>query len=524
MRITTQNYFKEYGKLDKSKFTEKHDRMHSFIEKASIDDWREYKAGENTKRLIDTYFKQLEEYIKKLEQEAPKAAPKNKSKQASSAKRKTPSKKAAPQKKATVSKPKAVTDRMKVIVDPKADKVEVMSDEMKFIRRYVNMHDKPKTRNQIRLFVNALQRSIRERKIRKTSPYAKEILLVQDELIRMHGSFKNDDQQIVVDISEKTRVRFFRILGKQVELLSVKLIKSYIGLQGRIVENASASRLLKRIENAIQKKRISKRDPYYSEIGQILSNLGAFVKKNPNHGVLQIEEQALNGLQGIVECNCPSSQIINGLPEKLDVARITQEYQSDHKLADDRFLMNSMDFSKVNFQTIGLKGKWYDFMGDPEVGFRAMTYGKPKMGKSYLMIEFAGYLASNHGPVLYAAKEEGKSETLKMKLMDTRAKHPNMTVSNYLPANLGDYDYVFLDSVTKFKLSPDELVALNAKFPKTSFIEIHQVTKQGSARGKNDFSHDPDVLIHVSSKGVAEQNGRYNQGGYMIFFNQDAAA
>ncbi|MCR9171907.1 MAG: hypothetical protein NXI10_05415 [bacterium] len=606
MKITKENYFDQYNKLDQSNIPATLSKGFKLIEGASANNWAEYNANENIKRVVDMYFKTLGDYIKSQPKkeskptrsktasqaelhevvfisirnkdkgfspdkifftgkEAYKNAEKwaktylptfdpdflnysskeelnehkNKeqaegrefilnpkgdiSKKAKSAQR--PRKKANGSKETNAKRNNSTRkSRQTIEVNPKADKVEVISDELKFIRRYVNMHDKPKTRNQIRLFVNALQRSIRERRIRKTSPYAKDILLVQDELIKLHAQFDNDSQQIAPDISEKTRVKFLKVLGKEIELMSVKLIKSYIGIQGRIVENVKASRLLTRIESAITKKKITKRDPYWSEIEQIVSNLKTFVKKNPNHGVLEIEERTLNGLQGIVDCNCASSEIISGLPEKLDIQQITQDYQSDKSAADDRFLMNSMDFSKVKFQTVGLKGKWRDFIGDPEIGFRAMTFGQPKMGKSYLMIEFAGYLASNHGTVLYAAKEEGKSKTLKMKLHDTKSKHPNMSVSNYLPANLGDYDYVFLDSVTRFGLTPDQLAALNAKYPNTAFIEIHQVTKDGKARGTNEYVHDVDIVIEVTDLGQATQNGRFNQGGAMFFFDENAVA
>lgn len=467
-----------------------------------------YENNDTIKEAMDAYMELFEKFTKPEKVSKPKHSPKEK------------------KPKKVIKKPSEPKAKpiIKSSVNPKADKVEVISDELKFIRRYVNMHDKPKTRNQIRLFVNAIQRSIRERRIRKTSPYAKEIMLIQDELIKLHSAFKNDDQIITIDISEKTRTKFFKVIGKEVELLSVKLIKSYIGLQGRIVENIKASRLLKRIESAISKKRITKRDAYWSEIEQIISNLQSFVKKNPNHGVLQIEERTLNGLQGIVDCGCYSSEMINGLPDRLDVDRITEEYYSSTNNSSDRFIMNSMDFSKVQFQNVGFKGKWFDFIGDPEVGFRAMTYGQPKMGKSFLMIELGGYLAKNHGSVLYVAKEEGKSATLKEKLTQTASTHPRMVVSNFIPENIDQYDFVFLDSVTKLKLTPENLVALNKSYPKISFIEIHQVTKQGSARGQNDFSHDPDILIHVSSKGFAEQNGRYNQGGELYFFDNASTA
>ena len=37
----------------------------------------------------------------------------------------------------------------------------------------------------------------------------------------------------------------------------------------------------------------------------------------------------------------------------------------------------------------------------------------PKMGKSYLCIDFSGYLVRNHGKVLYVAKEEKLNADLK---------------------------------------------------------------------------------------------------------------
>ena len=107
--------------------------------------------------------------------------------------------------------------------------------------------------------------------------------------------------------------------------------------------------------------------------------------------------------------------------------------------------------------------------------------------------------------------------------MKTHAAHPNMIVSDYIPENIDEFQFVFFDSVTKLGLSPENLIAINGSFLKTSFIEIHQVTKQGSARGKNDFAHDPDVLIHIPEKGLAIQNGRYNQGGSLKFFNNKVA-
>src|ERR1700739_2840508 len=112
-------------------------------------------------------------------------------------------------------------------------------------------------------------------------------------------------------------------------------------------------------------------------------------------------------------------------------------------------IMNSIDFAKMRFNTIGFKDKWLDFIGDPAKGFTAMVFGRPKMGKSYLCMEFAGYLARNHGKVLYVAKEEKLDATLQKKLNDLRVEHPNLFVSDDLPKNLSGYSFVFLDSVNK---------------------------------------------------------------------------
>ena len=147
-----------------------------------------------------------------------------------------------------------------------------------------------------------------------------------------------------------------------------------------------------------------------------------------------------------------------------------------------------------------------------------MVFGLPKMGKSYLCIEFAGYLARNHGKVLYVAREEGLDATLQQKLNDKNVKHPNLFVSDFLPDNLSAYDFIFLDSVNKLGLSSSDLDALRKGNQGKSFVFVFQTTKDGNFRGKNEFQHDVDVVIEVPQQGKAVQFGRYNQGGEMDIF------
>jgi predicted ATP-dependent serine protease len=183
-----------------------------------------------------------------------------------------------------------------------------------------------------------------------------------------------------------------------------------------------------------------------------------------------------------------------------------------------------MDFANMEFDTLGFTGKWLELIGDPSSNFTAMVYGKPKMGKSYLCIDFAGYLARNHGKVLYVAKEEGLDMTLQKKLNDKAVAHPNLFVSSFLPASLIGYDFIFLDSVNRLGLEPTDLNKLKAANPTKSFIFIFQSTKDGNFRGANSFQHDVDVVIEVPQKGKAIQMGRFNQGGGISIFEPGLAA
>jgi hypothetical protein len=265
--------------------------------------------------------------------------------------------------------------------------------------------------------------------------------------------------------------------------------------------NKKADGLLKQITRMVDKKKIAVNDPYMDELIKITKNLETFLD-DPAAKVLAIEKNELNGLEGILGCSCNQ---LNGIEEKPAI-------------------MNSMDFANMDFDTLGFTGKWLELIGDPSSNFTAMVFGKPKMGKSYLCVDFAGYLARNHGKVLYVAKEEGLDYTLQQKLNDKEVAHPNLYIASELPEDLSSYDFVFLDSVTKLGLTPEDLTKLRKLNPAKSFIFIFQSTKDGKFRGANSFQHDVDVVIEVPEKGRALQFGRFNQGGEINIFDNNSTA
>jgi len=382
--------------------------------------------------------------------------------------------------------------------------VELVSLELKFIKRFLGLNGKKKIRQQIRLFLSALQKAMKELRIRKSSKYAEQILQIQDELIKLHSRFVSDVQKITVDFSESLIEKCDSLVGNQVELFSIKFIKSYIGLQGKVIETKKAENFFKRIINATNKEKLIPSDKYWTEIKTILRNLKDFVSKNPKRGILRIAKQELNGLNGILGSMCEPENL-NGL------GRVPKNT-----------IMNSLDAVQLRFEKLGLTGRWLDFIGNPSRNFSMMIYGLPKFGKSILAVDFAGYMARNHGRILYVAKEEGIDDTLIEKL-DSVA-HQKLDVSDFLPTDLSGYDFIFLDSVTKLGLRPTDLNQMEADYPNKGFIYIFQTTKDGKFRGSNEFQHDMDVVVEVPEKGLAVQNGRFNQGGEMSIFQNAAAA
>lgn len=482
--ITTDNYFDYIKKINISSLPENLKKGHEFVDKATRggSSWEAYKS-DKIREVMDTYFKKLHEHTreKKVSLVEPSKA-----------------------KKETVQKEKKTTHKEKPHL-PESTKrqVEHFPEEFKFIRRFVNMNGKTKTADQIWNFLAALQRSITERRITKTSPYKKEIDFIQDALIRNYNSMKG---KIKVSLQEKTILDFKKILGEEMINPSIQFIKKFIRLHGKVGVKEKAKKLLDAMNRAM-KRGVFTQDKYFTHLNNLHKRLDKFVK-TPGAKSLSIESAELNGLKGILgECGC-----MNDDRKAENLSGIEYGGRSPK-------IMNSMDFATLQFKTIGFKDKWKSFIGDPTPGFSMMVYAKPKMGKSYLSVDFAGYLARNHGRVLYVAREEGLDYTLQQKLNDKAVKHPDLFVSSYLPEDLAEYDFIILDSVNKLGLSPKDLENLRRKNPGKSFVFVFQTTKEGVFRGNNEFQHDVDVVVDIPEKGKAVQFGRFNQGGEMKIFN-----
>jgi hypothetical protein len=471
--LNTTNYFQKTSNIEWENVPEALAKGHRLVEGASQENWSPYRTNENIKRVVDAYFKKLDEYIAQnpvkptVEKKAPvKAATSNPVKKVS-----TPVKKPAP------------------VVTYKTDNVEHLDTDVQFIKRYAAMHGKVKSQAQILTLIHSLQKAILERRIRKTSTYAKEIETMQQQLI---SCYEQMGEMAEIKIDSKNLKRYLEIAHSQAGMLSISLLKAYVSLNGKRDIKDKAERLFNRIKKAVEQGKITKSDKYATKLDDAFQTLKTYIDGDSK--ILNINKAQLNGLMGIVGGELfPKNKGVSGMD-------------------DNGMIVNSGELLKMDFQTIGLQGKYRELIGDPSVGFFAMVFGLPKSGKSTMCLDFANHLAANHGKVLYCAIEEGFGYTLKEKIERLKANHPNLYVTDRVPEHLDQFQFVFIDSVSKAGLEVSDMDEMRKLNPNTSFIFIYHTTKEGKFRGVNAHAHEVDVIIEVE-KGKATSTGRFNAGG-----------
>jgi len=485
--LNTNNYFSKAASINWDNLPEALSKGHKLVEGASQNNWAAYNSNENIKRVVDAFFQKLNEYLdknpssvvtasKSLPTKTVKTAPKAATAKPTSATRNMPPKKAAVEKE-----------------EYDSEDVELIDTDVQFIKRYAAMHGKVKSQAQILTLLHSLQKAIIERRIGKDSPYAKEIDMMQKQLISCYEKM-GDMAEIKID--SKNLKRYLEIAHSQEGMFSVALLKSYIALNGKRDVKDRSQRLFNRIKKAVEQGKITKSDKYADKLNEAYQTL-----KNYNDGdsaMLNINKAQLNGLMGILGENLFQKKSLNGFDD------------------DNGMIVSSGELLAMDFQTIGLQGRYKELIGDPSVGFTAMVYGLPKSGKSTMCLDFANYLAAHHGKVLYCAIEEGFGYTLKEKIERLKAHHSNLYITDRVPENLNDFNFVFIDSVSKAGMDVNDIDSLRKMHPEVSFIFIYHTTKEGKFKGVNEHAHEVDVIIQVE-KGKATSTGRFNAGGSMEF-------
>ncbi len=401
--------------------------------------------------------------------------------------------------------------------------VEALDEEVKFIKRFIGFHRKLKPIGTVLSFIKSLQRAIIQKQIKKTSAYAKDILTIQDKLVKVYNN-RSSDNDVQIEINDKDLARYVGIAGGEAVYKSVGIIKRFIGMQGKELEADK----FEAFKKALNKANIDTEDPYADKVKDIVEHL-----KRYKSGKLSVSAQELNGLKGVLKgCYCNLGIIYNTNGKELRRCK-SKKYSdsgrgacSHHKgLLKSKKALNgimtvgevaSMEFKKLNFT-----GKWAELMGQPAPNFDMMLFGQPGSGKTTLLLLFGHYLATNFGDVLYISGEEYNSSPLTDKTQKLPSFPSNFHIFKNLknlPVELSAYQFVILDSITDLGVGLDEYKVMREESPETAFILILQTTKDGKFKGGKEWEHEVEVAGEVDNGMVRIYKNRYGVKGAINFF------
>jgi hypothetical protein len=173
-------------------------------------------------------------------------------------------------------------------------------EELRFIKRFVNLNGKIKTKEEVLRFINSLQKAIIEKRIRKTSPYGEQVKYIQEKLIDVYNTMK---AKIKLEVKPETHEALKKLTGGEKLMVSIGFIKKYISMNGKPGMKEKAKQLLQQINKALDKGKITDNDPYIVEMHELKKNLKAFTT-DKTIKLLEIEQATLNGLEGILGCAC----------------------------------------------------------------------------------------------------------------------------------------------------------------------------------------------------------------------------
>lgn len=508
--ITSNNYFEEVERIGPTSLPETLKKGHDLVVKSTANgtSWANYQNSENIRKVIDLYFQKLNDYLSTLEKKA--IAPEAKARAPKGAKPKQKGRKAAV--------PKRVKE--KVVRQSNVKLVENLREEIKFIRRYIGLHNKVKSPNAILAFIKALQRSIVQKLVRKTSPLAGEIEMIQNKLIQVYNKMKGDES---FGINEKDLNRLVAIAGGEDVYPSITAIKRFIGLQGKDDEKKINS-FLKYLENLVAKKKLTKEDPYAGKVNAIYKSI-----KQRTSRKISISKAELNGLEGIVKsCTCKNTlgRIYNTGGTKLRQCKKKTYSDASRGACSHNHGLNGVltaeEMANRKLDLLDFFSFWQSLFGRPARNFTMMFHGEPHNGKTIFLLKLSQYLAENFGDVLYVSSEEFASPTMTKKVNEFLNPIPQRLhfAENLDDPELSEYQFVILDSVNDLGLKINEYREMRKDYPETAFIFILQHTKAGDFKGGKDWEHIAEIVGEVQKGVVTVTKNRYAPKSSLDFFSQ----
>jgi hypothetical protein len=294
MQLSQSNYLQYRDKIDWPRMPAAlTDKPKAVVDSAAAKGWAD--MGEQTQKATEQFFKLCNLLIAKdstlVQGQAeirPSPKPEPAQTPAPARKPKQPPRKKPEPAKSVESK--SIIELTKDI--PKPVEVPVIATHTSFIKRYLAMHGKIKTRDQIVSLVHGLQKAITEQRIRKDNPALREIQKMQSELITLITKI---DDRAKIEITEPYLSHYRQIAEGEEVRTSVKLLKQFIQVNGKAPDKAKAEKLGKKLASAFDT--IPKEDIYRTELSAGAKAIAAYVSGSTK--TIGIPEAALHGLSAL---------------------------------------------------------------------------------------------------------------------------------------------------------------------------------------------------------------------------------
>lgn len=527
MKVTTHNYFNVINEIGVHKLPADLKKIHAFIVDATDNNshWKYYETGEQAKTLIDKHFSTIEKLVEK------KLKPANKS--------------------GSSSKKAAASGNPKL--------VRSLKEEVKFIRRFINLHNKRKSPKSILTIIRGLQKAITTKLITKDSLFAKEVEDIQGKLIRMYNSMKGER---LIQIEAPLLAKCVGIAGGEQVYPSIGFIRSFINMQGNPLDLKKRDSFLTRLEKARSSKKISSTDPFHDKLVKIAKYLKSYKGKTR----IEFDKAELNGLACICKaCDkelgkiydtkgkrlrkcrskkysdagqgaCSYNKGIDPLGKIYDTAGKTLRKCKSGKYSDAgrgacsynkglSGIMTAQEVASMKFQLLPFTGIFGNLIGQPEKNFSMMIHGEPGAGKSTFILKFVKYL-SGFGRVLYVSSEEFGSVTLTNLVNENLNPIPDNVhfFSDLYSVNVSDYDFVILDSVNDLNIKLEDFKYIKQSNPNTGFIMVLQHTKNGQFKGGKEWEHEVQIAADIVEGTIYITKNRYGAKENWRFFDDERSS
>jgi hypothetical protein len=526
MKVTVNNYnnmVAEHG--IPAKLQSFHDQL---ITEAAENNWAAYYADNDVKTTVDLYFEKYQA-LTAIKEPAPapvvakvvKITPEPKQPKA----KPTPAPK--PAKAQRLLKPKNVGNRAAAPAKPvgksKAPKaaapkaplatslgkrVKVVRPSTRYIQRFLELLNKKVSVKKLEQLLRSLQLAINQGKIKKSSPHADNIRVIQENLVAVCNKTTG---MVTLTLPDKKIGELATIAGGERVYPSLLLLRRFINWTGKQPNKEQLEKLRDDIRDNLKiSTAISERDPFRAKVVEIRNAINRMLKNNK----LTAVSPRTYDLRGIAEtlegcdCGCGGLDGLDG-DEEFDDAVAPPTVVKDFNLNGG--VMTAEQMMRHNYETIAIPAPYSRLVGNPAENFTMMISGSPGGGKSTYSLAFAVALANAGKKVIYLSAEEYGSLTLQDRLQRVGGYTGNNlsfagSLSSFNPAQ---YNVLFIDSLKVAKIDVEEIREIRKKYPRLAIVAVQQQNKQGQASGANDLPHEFDIVADVSEGKIRTSKNRY---------------